>query len=212
MIGLGLSVGKRILRYMIIAAIFGSLFTFGRALVSTAVGTANAPDSTAALSFGATLSEQLSGYADSLRNIGSRLGVATAAPQGARVIHVADGDTFDVRIDGATERVRIIGVDAPETVKRGTKVQCYGPAASSFTKGQLNDQRVTLVYDRERHDKYGRTLAYVQLHGYDFGATLLRRGYARTLSISPNTTRASDYSAIQRRAKRAGRGLWGSCA
>lgn len=212
MIGLGLSIGKRVLRYMILAAIFGSFFTFTRALVTTAVGTANAPDSAAAVSFGSTLSKQLSGYADSLRDFGSHIGVATAAPQGARVIHVADGDTFDVRIDGATERVRIIGVDAPETVKPRTKVQCYGPAASSFTKGQLSDQRVTLVYDHERRDRYGRTLAYVQLHGHDFGATLLRRGYARALSIEPNTTRARGYSAIERRARHAGRGLWGSCA
>lgn len=211
MIGLGLTIAKRLARYMLVAAIFGSFFTFGRALVSTAAGSATAPDSPAIDAFRSTLSNQVDGYVDALRNAGSSMGITTAAPQGARVVHVADGDTFDVRLDGSTARVRIIGVDTPETVKRGTKVQCFGPAASSFTKRQLQGQRVTLVYDRERHDRYGRTLAYVQLRGDDFGATLLRRGYARTLTVDPNTTRADTYARLERRAQGAGRGLWGAC-
>jgi micrococcal nuclease len=133
---------------------------------------------------------------------------------GGRVVRVIDGDTIRVRLDDPKEErtVRYIGVDTPETVKPGEAVQCYGEAASAFNKRLVSGRRVQLVLGRERRDRYGRLLAYVKVVG---GAPvedeLLRGGYARTLTIPPNDDRAGHYAALQRRAKRQGRGLWSAC-
>jgi len=212
MIGLTLSVARRVFRIMLITTLAGIVLTFSRALVSTTIGSAKAPDTPAVTAFADTLKSQLTGYREGIQNAIASIGLASPADDHARVVHVSDGDTFDVRVDGEVTRVRIIGVDTPETVKPGTDVQCYGPAASSFTKSHLSGRVVVLSYDRERRDKYGRTLAYVELGGKDYGATLLRGGYARTLTIPPNDSRAERYARISAHAKKKQRGLWGACS
>ncbi|ARJ51773.1 thermonuclease NucI [Staphylococcus lutrae] len=102
------------------------------------------------------------------------------------VKRVIDGDTIIVDKKGQDERVRLIGVDTPETVKPNTPVQPYGKAASEFTKKHLTHQRVRLEYDREPKDKYGRTLAYVWLDDEMFNAKLAREGLARAKFYAPN--------------------------
>ena len=62
---------------------------------------------------------------------------ASPATATATVVRVIDGDTIDVRIAGRDERVRLIGIDTPETVKPEAPVECYGPEASAFTKQLL---------------------------------------------------------------------------
>ena len=144
----------------------------------------------------------------------------------AQVMRVIDGDTIEVRIGGHEEDVRLIGVDTPETVKPDTPVQCFGERASHFTKRRLSGQRVQLVFGVERRDIYGRLLAYVYLADPTFYASqhvqsaprrrffnpiLLRRGLARTLTISPNDRYAARFRRLELAAARAGRGLWGAC-
>jgi len=129
----------------------------------------------------------------------------------ARVVRAVDGDTIVVRLKGEKVTVRLIGVDTPESVKRNTAVQCYSKRASHATGEKLEGKAVTLIYDVEREDKYGRTLAYVERRGRDFNAWLIRKGYARTLEIKPNVSRASKYRGLERRASRADRGVWGAC-
>lgn len=128
----------------------------------------------------------------------------------ARVERVVDGDTLKL---AGGDRVRLIGVDTPETKKPGTPVQCYGKAASAFTERLVEGRRVTLTFDAEREDRYGRVLAYVARasDGLDVNAELVRRGYARTLTIAPNDAHAAEYAALQRTARRHGRGLWAAC-
>ena len=130
----------------------------------------------------------------------------------ALVTRVVDGDTVEARIDGEVEDVRLIGVDTPETVKPGTPVQCFGPQASRFAHGLLEGQRVRLVFGAERRDTYGRLLAYAYLDGRLVNATLVRRGFARTLTIPPNDRFAPRLRRLELAAARAGRGLWGACA
>jgi micrococcal nuclease len=133
---------------------------------------------------------------------------------GGRVVRVVDGDTIRVLLDHPRESrtVRYIGVDTPETVKPGEPVQCFGKAASAFNRRLVAGRRVRLVLGRERRDRYGRLLAYVRVEGGPLVEDeLLRRGYARTLAIAPNTERAGHFSALERRARRAGLGLWGAC-
>jgi micrococcal nuclease len=128
-----------------------------------------------------------------------------------RVIRAVDGDTALVRRDGRTEYVRYIGVDTPETVKPDTPVQCFGPRASAFDHRLVDGRTVRLDFDREREDAYGRLLAYVHAGGRFVNAALVRGGYARTLSIAPNTAHAALFARLAERAARRGRGLWGRC-
>jgi micrococcal nuclease len=128
----------------------------------------------------------------------------------AQVRRVVDGDTILLT---SGERVRFIGVDTPESVKPGTPVQCFAKRASAFTHALLDGARVRLVHGDERRDRYGRLLAYVYRarDGLNVNAELLRRGYARTLAIPPNTEHAREYAALASGARRAGKGLWGAC-
>jgi micrococcal nuclease len=129
----------------------------------------------------------------------------------ARVVRVVDGDTIEVSIGGSIDDVRYIGIDTPETVKPGEPVQCYGPQASDFNHRLVDGATVRLEFDRELRDIYGRLLAYVFV-GNDFiNEELVRGGFARTLEIEPNTSRAHELAAAEQQAGEADRGLWGSC-
>jgi micrococcal nuclease len=129
----------------------------------------------------------------------------------AYVTRVVDGDTIEVRLGGAEEDVRYIGVDTPETVKPDNPVECFGPQASRFNHALVERERVRLVFDTERRDVYGRLLAYVYLDGRFVNAELVRRGFARTLTIPPNDRFAGRLKRLEIAAARAGRGLWGAC-
>ena len=129
----------------------------------------------------------------------------------AAVTRVVDGDTVEVSLGGTTEDVRYIGVDTPETVAPGEPVECFGKPASHFNERLVEGEDVRLVFDDERRDRYGRLLAYVYLGGTFVNAELVRRGYARTLTIAPNTDHAPLFARLQQAAGDAGRGLWGTC-
>jgi micrococcal nuclease len=138
-------------------------------------------------------------------------------PLTARVTHVVDGDTIDVKLaDGDEETVRYIGIDTPETVKPGTPVQCGGPEAHEVNDRLVYGHTVTLRFDAERRDVYGRLLAYVYLprpgaRPLFVNAELARRGLARTLTIPPNDSFAPLFARLASRAGVRGWGLWGRC-
>lgn len=123
---------------------------------------------------------------------------------------VTDGDTITLSGIG---RTRLIGIDTPEVYGHA---ECYGAAASAFTKRILTPGRVVRVrIGRESHDRYGRTLAYIWLQdGTFFNELLAARGYATPLTIPPNDDYAKRFVAAARRAREQDRGLWssGSCA
>ena len=105
------------------------------------------------------------------------------------VTYVIDGDTFMFMEDGATEevKVRMIGVDAPESVHRDlSKNTEAGKLASDFRLEELEGRTVDLELDVQTEDKYGRLLAYVWLEEVLFNKTLLDEGYAELLTIPPN--------------------------
>lgn len=129
----------------------------------------------------------------------------------AYVTRVVDGDTIEVQLGGKIEDVRYIGVDTPETVKPGAPVDCFGPQASSFNHRLVEGRQVKLVFDVERRDVYGRLLAYVYLGKRFVSAELVRRGFARTLTIPPDDRFAGYLKRLEIAAARAGRGLWGAC-
>ena len=154
----------------------------------------------------------------------SRCGIGgeTTEPRGpstAKVTHVVDGDTIDVQLAGGErETVRYIGIDTPETVKPDTPVQCGGPRAHTVNERLVGGRTVTLRFDEEPRDVYGRLLAYVYVPGAGHGglplfvnAELARRGLARTLTIPPNDAFAALFARLAARAGALGRGLWGAC-
>jgi micrococcal nuclease len=90
-------------------------------------------------------------------------------------------------------------------------VQCLGPEAAAYTARRGFGQAVQLASDVERHDIYGRRLAYVHLDGSNFERELLRHGYARPLVIEPNHAHARDMLDDELDARAHGSGLWGAC-
>ena len=112
---------------------------------------------------------------------------------------------------GRRERVRLLGVDAPETVDPDRPVGCYGPEASAFTTRRLQGRTVRLRFDRRQRDRFGRLLAYVEVDGRRFNDELLDGGYARLLVIPPNGRHARAMLDRELAARSAGRGLWGAC-
>jgi len=100
----------------------------------------------------------------------------------AVVLKVVDGDTVDIRDDVRGRlRVRLLGIDTPETKKPGYTVGCWGPEATEFAESTLVGQRVALVTDptQDLHDRYGRTLAYLdKADGWDYSIEAARAGAA----------------------------------
>jgi micrococcal nuclease len=137
-------------------------------------------------------------------------------PDGANatVVRVVDGDTVVVDVDGRDEKVRLIGVDTPETVDPRRPVGCFGPQASHHTKQLLPPgSAVQLERDAEQRDRYGRLLAYLHRRpdGLFVNQELIADGYGVTLSIAPNTTFADRFATIERAARQSGKGLWSAC-
>ena len=136
-----------------------------------------------------------------------------AARSGAVVSRVVDGDTIVIRVGSASDKVRLIGIDTPESVKPGTPVQCFALEASARTKALLPaGTPVRLEGDVEQRDRYGRLLAYVYADGRFVNRELVARGYARTLTIPPNVAHADEFARLAGRARSAGLGLWHACA
>ena len=135
---------------------------------------------------------------------------AAPAESAAQVVErVVDGDTIIVRGIG---RVRLIGVDTPETVHPGRPVEFFGKEASAFTRRLVDGKRVRLEYDQQRTDRYGRTLAYVHLPDGTFvNAEIIRRGYGHAYTRFP-FRHLDRFRGLEHDARRAGRGLWGSAA
>lgn len=104
------------------------------------------------------------------------------------VTKVVDGDTFWV-YDGSEKglKIRLIGIDTPETVHPQKGVEYYGKEASDFAKSLLVGEKVKLEFDIDRTDRYGRTLAYVYLSDGTFlNAELVDKGYAHVMTVPPN--------------------------
>ncbi len=145
--------------------------------------------------------------------------VSTAAgPSGggdrATVVRVVDGDTLVVKISGRDERVRLIGIDTPESVKPNTPVQCFALEASARTKALLpGGTPVRLERDAELRDHYNRLLAYVYrvADGLFVNLALAREGFAQPYTYPPNVAHSDDFVAAASEARQSRRGLWNRC-
>lgn len=132
---------------------------------------------------------------------------------GYRVTRVVDGDTIQVSRNGQLTKVRLLGIDTPETVHPTEPVACYGPEASAFALEQLSGRKVILEFDpsQPREDRFGRTLAYVWADGSMFNLAALRSGYAERYRAAEGLLWELEFTVVESQAREQGTGLWGAC-
>ena len=128
-----------------------------------------------------------------------------------QVSKVVDGDTFwIINAKGENEKIRLIGVDAPESRKTGKKdIGFYGKESKAYLEQILTGRKVRLEYDVSKYDRYKRTLAYVYLENGTFlNAHLIKNGYASVMTVPPNVKYADLFVKLQKEAREKKRGLW----
>lgn len=122
---------------------------------------------------------------------------------------VVDGDTIVVDFNGTDEKVRLIGVDTPESVhKDKSKNVKEGKIASNYTKAKLENKQVELEFDIQQKDKYGRLLAYVYIDGNMVNKMLLEDGMAKLATYPPNVKYVEEFKKIQAQARQKNVGFW----
>jgi len=129
------------------------------------------------------------------------------------VVRVVDGDTVDVLIDDKTERLRLIGIDTPETLDPRKPVQCFGKEASDRAKSLLSGAKVSLEQDSSQgeRDKYGRLLVYVFLEdGTNFNKYMIAEGYAHEYTYRVPYKYQTEFKTTQTEARNSEKGLWSS--
>jgi micrococcal nuclease len=129
-----------------------------------------------------------------------------AHPPYYNVKHVIDGDTILLETD---EKVRYLGIDAPEIGHNGEPTEFMAVESSHFNRAAVVKSRVRLEFDQEKKDHHGRLLAYVFLEGGDMvNVLLLRKGLARVFAVKPNLKYFHVLLDSQRAAMRDKIGLW----
>ena len=126
-----------------------------------------------------------------------------------RVVRVVDGDTLIIEMEDKEERVRLIGVDTPESVHPdASKNVETGKIASDFTKSRLEGEYIELEFDVQERDRYGRILAYVWHDGEMYNKVLLREGYAQVATFPPNVKYVDLFTETQLTARNNKVGFW----
>lgn len=138
-----------------------------------------------------------------------------------RITKVIDGDTAYARFtDGSEEKVRFIGVDAPEINHPTLGLEDFGPEAEYYTRSHIEGKTLWLEYDQGVRDQYDRLLAYLwleipedisdeEIRSKMFNAQLLVDGYAVQVVFEPNVKYRSFFSQYEAEARDKGKGLWG---
>jgi micrococcal nuclease len=157
--------------------------------------------------------------------------LASAAPaqtDDCAVTHVVDGDTIHVQCGARVEKVRYIGIDAPEIHPSRGAPRSAGPQprddlwralpfwgeepggreATALNRRLVGGRHVRLELDVRARDQYGRLLAYVWVGDLLVNAELVRLGYAQVMTVPPNVRYQALFVKLQREARAAGRGLW----
>jgi micrococcal nuclease len=123
-----------------------------------------------------------------------------------RVKWVCDGDTIVLR-DG--RHVRYIGINAPEIAHDNHKAEAFGYVAKKYNQSLVGSKKVRLEFDKEKHDRYGRLLAYIFLSDGTFiNKKMIENGYAYVLHLRPNVKYDDALLKAQRDAMSAKKGMW----
>jgi micrococcal nuclease len=133
------------------------------------------------------------------------------------VLKIVDGDTIQVNIDGSVARIRLIGIDSPESVDPRTPVECFGNEASDYLKSILEDNSVRLLPDPTQgdEDQYGRLLRYVYIKNSDkpeedtnIAELILQNGYAFEFTYDTPYQFQQKFQELEEEAMTNKRGLW----
>ncbi len=133
------------------------------------------------------------------------------------VNRIVDGDTIELT-DG--RKIRYLNMDTPETVKPNTPVMCYGMDAKAYNKKAVDQKIIWLNFDKDPTDRYGRTLAFIYLDEENansnnvtqsLNADMVKKGYSRAISYSPNTTYKKDFESWMVTAREDKKGAWEAC-
>ncbi len=155
-------------------------------------------------------------YAKSFFTDSTPTPATTAAPVQTgfeRVVHVADGDTVTLE---SGEKVRYIGIDAPELRESAGKSTCYGQQAKAANEALVLGAAVKLVPDKTNRDRYGRLLRYVYVEDGNgneifINELLVAQGAAKSYPYKPDTAKQDILNAAQKQAQSQGLGLWSAC-
>ncbi len=133
-----------------------------------------------------------------------------------QVVRVIDGDTIEVSYQGQQIKVRLIGINTPETVDPRKKNECFGKQASNESKRLLEKKEIVLIKDTSETDKFGRLLRYMYLPLNDndllfVNDYLVREGFAKAQQFPPDTRFSHQFANAQIEAQSNKKGLWGSC-
>lgn len=119
---------------------------------------------------------------------------------------ITDGDTFKTR---KGEKIRLLGINTPETRKDTKQAQPFGKKAKQALKHLIDGKQVRLSFDKEKKDRYGRTLAHIYTRdGLWVNAELVRLGLAHVYTFAPNIKFANRLTAIEQQAIRNNTGMW----
>ncbi|MGB4447009.1 MAG: thermonuclease family protein [Cloacibacterium sp.] len=129
-----------------------------------------------------------------------------------KVSKITDGDTFYVTTSSSEKyKIRLIGIDAPETRNLGVKVhkEYFGTEAKIFVTQLLKNKKVKLTFDVQKTDRYGRVLAYVYLeNGIFLNQYLVEKGYAVVSTFLPNVKFVEKFTQAERNARKLKLGMW----
>lgn len=127
------------------------------------------------------------------------------------VIRVVDGDTADISINGQDERIRLVGLNTPETVDPRRPVECFGLEASNKARDILTGQKVRIETDPTQgmRDKYQRLLAYAFLpDGTLFNKTMIEEGYGHEYTHRLPYIYQAEFKSAEIKARKLKKGLW----
>ncbi|MBI4690462.1 MAG: thermonuclease family protein [Nitrospirae bacterium] len=138
----------------------------------------------------------------------SRAGTKNVDTVYVRVAKVHDGDTISVVFNGRSEKVRLIGIDAPELYQETWGLRAKKHLEKILT---ISNRMVSLEFDPERRDKYERLLCYVFTADKKMiNLQMLKDGYAMLYTIPPNLKYVNELRKAQGEARRLRLGIWGS--
>ncbi|NWF99212.1 MAG: thermonuclease family protein [Nitrospirae bacterium] len=122
------------------------------------------------------------------------------------VLSIADGDTLTARIGKKEEKIRLIGIDAPELAQKP-----WGEKSKEFLQSIISSSgwKVSIEYDIDKRDKYGRLLAYLRTaDGQLINQKMLENGYAMLFTFPPNVKYVNELTAAQSTARKNKLGIW----
>ena len=133
--------------------------------------------------------------------------------QKVEIVRVVDGDTIIIHLNNHDERLRLIGINAPESVKPNSPIECFGKEASQHMKDLLADKTsLEFVRDstQEARDRFGRLLGYIFIDDQNIAEQMILDGYAYeyTYHKSNPYEYQSDFKHAEQKARKEKRGLW----